>query len=389
VQTQPIPVQVARHLEKNRRQASLDDVPGWNAGRLHDARVVVAGAGALGAEVARQLALSGVGRLLIADALGVTIEDIGSSGMFRAEDVGMPRAHLVRSRLGALCPDLRAHAIAESPLSLGSGVVRNADLLIAADCVPRARLALDRWCRKTGRAWIDASSGVYHGQFRVVRAATGACLECGMPDGVRKALTTALPAAVGTAPLAVPTTIAVVAGLIAQIALRLLCPVDGLPDVTGREYLFNGHTTQVTAQLLIRRADCDHPDPPAVLEGPWSGETRLIELLDAARKALGADAALELDRPIAWKLTCDRCETSQATFRSALLLAEHELACRGCGVMRKAETLRHVAGKAPFLAMPVKALGLPPLPLFVARSSRGAILLEPTGDRPAALGVTA
>ncbi|MBM3274687.1 MAG: ThiF family adenylyltransferase, partial [Candidatus Sericytochromatia bacterium] len=307
MQTQPIAVQVARLMDKGKRQASLEDVPGWDAGRLQDARVVVAGAGALGAEIARQLALSGVGRLLIADAVGVTSEDIGSSGMFRFEDLGMPRAYLVRSRLQALCPDLRAHALSESPLSLGSGVVRNADLVVASDCVPRARLALDRWCRKTGRPWIDASSGVYHGQFRVLRATTGACLECGMPDGVRKALTTALPAAVGTAPLAVPATIAVVAGLISQTALRLLCPVEGLPDATGREYLYNGHATQVTAQALSRRHDCDHPDPPAVLEGPWSGETRLIELLDAARNALGADAALEFDRPIAWRLTCDRC----------------------------------------------------------------------------------
>lgn len=374
---------------EGKRQSVLDEVPGWDAGRLGVARVVLAGAGGLGAEIARQLAMAGVGGLLIADGGRVEPEDVAASGLYRDVDAGMPRAQLLQARLSALAPDLKTHVVPEGPLALGAGVVRNSDLVVAADAPPRARLVLDRWAKRAGKPWIDAFLGVFHGAFRVFDAHLGACFECGMTDGERRALTSALPAAPGAAPLATPATTCVLAGLVAQAAIRVLCPREGVPDPSGSETFYNGRTDAIGVRPLERRAECAHPAAADVMAGPWSGETRLGELLRVAREVLGDDARLELDRPIAWKLQCERCGASQQGFRSALLLGEHDLACKTCGALRRAEVLAQVAAHTPFLAVPVKAMGLPPLPLFLARSARGTVLLEPAGDRPAALGATA
>lgn len=385
---------VARILGKGgatagRRQAPLAEVPGWDAGRLGQARLVLAGAGALGAEIGRQLALAGIGRLVLADGGRVEPEDVAASGMYRSVDLGMPRAQILQARLAALAPDLKTHVTIDGPLALGAGVVSNCDLVVAADVAPRARLVLDRWSKRAGKAWIDASLGVFHGSFRVYDAARGACLECGIAEGERKALTSALPPAPGAAALGTPPTTCVLAGLVAQAAVKTLCPREGLPDPAGRETFYNGRTDALGTRDLVRRDSCVHPSPAEVMAGPWSGETRLGELLRVAREVLGEDARLELDRPIAWKLECERCALSQQVFRSALTLGEADLACKICGSMRRAEVLAQVAAQTPFLGMQVKAMGLPLLPLFVARSPRGTVLLEPAGDRAAALGNTA
>lgn len=62
----------------------------WGAeaqGRLKSSRVLVAGAGALGAEVAKNLALAGVA-VTLADGAAVTLADVGSSYLLGADDVG-------------------------------------------------------------------------------------------------------------------------------------------------------------------------------------------------------------------------------------------------------------------------------------------------------------
>ncbi len=371
------------------RNGPLGEVPGWDAGRLLRTRIVLSGAGGLGAEVARQLALAGVGRLVLADSGLVEAEDVAASGLYRPVDTGMPRAQILQARLAAVAPDLKSHVVPEGPLALGAGVVRNADLVIALDVAPRARLVLDRWCKRSGKPWIDVSLGVFHGSFRVFDATRGACLECGIAESERRALTSSLPPAPGSAVLSTPATTCVLAGLVAQAAIKVLCPRDGLPDPGGKETFYNGRTDSLGFRLLERRASCVHPGPAEVISGPWSGDTRLGDLLGVARDVLGDDVRLELDRPIAWKLVCDRCALSWQGFRSALTLGERDLACSACGSLRRAEVLAQVAAQTPFLGMPVRAMGLPLLPLFVARSSKGTMLLEPAGDRQAALGNTA
>lgn len=371
------------------RQGPLEQVPGWDAARLQRSLVVLAGAGALGAEIARQLVLAGVGRLVLADGGQVAAEDVAASGMYRSVDVGMPRAKLLQNRLAALAPEIRIHALQEGPLALGAGVVRNSALVIAADAAPRVRLVLDRWARRAARPWIDAELGVFHGAFRVFDAGRGACFECGISEDERQALTAPVPGAPGVSPLATPATTGVVASLVVQAAIKVMCPREGLPDPAGTETFYSGRTDEVAVRPLERREGCKHPAAAEVVAGPWSGDTRLEDLLRVARQALGDDASLELDRPIAWKLECDRCGAVQPGFRSVLLLGECDLECKECGALRRAEVLARVAAHTPFLALPVKAMGLPPLPLFVARSPRGTLLLEPAGDRSAALGCTA
>ncbi|MFN5853975.1 MAG: HesA/MoeB/ThiF family protein, partial [Pirellulaceae bacterium] len=71
------------------RQEAMD---GWNQESLRQARVLVVGAGALGNEVAKNLALSGVGQIWIVDRDLVEATNLTRCILFDSSDIGMPKA---------------------------------------------------------------------------------------------------------------------------------------------------------------------------------------------------------------------------------------------------------------------------------------------------------
>ena len=73
-------------------------IDGWDQERLRAARVMVAGAGAIGNEVIKLLALLGIGRLLIVDFDSVEISNLTRSPLFREADIGRSKAFIAAER---------------------------------------------------------------------------------------------------------------------------------------------------------------------------------------------------------------------------------------------------------------------------------------------------
>src|SRR5690348_14656367 len=70
------------------RYARQQLIEWWNQERLRNARVLVAGVGALGNEVLKNLALVGVGHLLLIDFDRVEYSNLSRTVLFRENDVG-------------------------------------------------------------------------------------------------------------------------------------------------------------------------------------------------------------------------------------------------------------------------------------------------------------
>lgn len=68
----------------------------WDQTRLKAANVSVAGAGALGNEVLKNLGLVGVGNITIIDFDTVSITNLTRSVLFRESDVGLPKVEVAR-----------------------------------------------------------------------------------------------------------------------------------------------------------------------------------------------------------------------------------------------------------------------------------------------------
>src|SRR5579872_5694081 len=63
----------------------------WDQERAAKARLLVAGAGALGNEVLKNLALIGIGNIVVIDFETVEIPNLARSILFRREDLGKPK----------------------------------------------------------------------------------------------------------------------------------------------------------------------------------------------------------------------------------------------------------------------------------------------------------
>ena len=81
------------------RYASPRLIDWWIQQRLATAQVMVVGAGALGNEALKNLALLGVRRMVVVDFDVIEASNLGRSVLYRAEDVGQPKVQVAASRV--------------------------------------------------------------------------------------------------------------------------------------------------------------------------------------------------------------------------------------------------------------------------------------------------
>jgi len=81
-------------IDDDDRYSRLRLIPWWRQERLASARVLVVGAGALGNEVVKNLALLGVGTTFLIDLDEVEPSNLSRSVLFRARDGGRAKAEV-------------------------------------------------------------------------------------------------------------------------------------------------------------------------------------------------------------------------------------------------------------------------------------------------------
>src|SRR5690349_7348674 len=84
----------------------LRRIPWWDQNRLQNAKVLVLGAGALGNEILKNLALMGVGNVLVADMDMVEPSNLSRSVLFRERDSGRPKAVVAAEAVRDIYPNV-------------------------------------------------------------------------------------------------------------------------------------------------------------------------------------------------------------------------------------------------------------------------------------------
>lgn len=156
---------------------------GWfDLARLRRSRALVVGCGAIGNEVVKNLALTGVGRLDLVDMDVVVPSNLPRCALFTVEDAEKRRAKAealaaAARRLDAECVAL-AHAVRveEAPEAL----FRDADVVLSCLDNVGARVMLNARALAAGRPLVDAGTRGMVGKVQVVLPGDGPCLECGM-----------------------------------------------------------------------------------------------------------------------------------------------------------------------------------------------------------------
>ena len=150
--------------------------------KVKNARVLVAGAGALGNEVVKDLALFGVGHIYVVDFDQIEISNLTRSVLFREEDAFQHRykAEVVAQRAREINPQIEVTPIVGNLFSeVGLGLYRSVDVVIGCLDSRLARYQLNRLSLRAGKSWIDGSIENLTGTVRVYTPGMS-CYECGL-----------------------------------------------------------------------------------------------------------------------------------------------------------------------------------------------------------------
>lgn len=150
--------------------------------KVKNAHVLVAGAGALGNEVVKNLTLFGIGHIYVVDFDRIEISNLTRSVMFREEDAynHAYKAEIVARRAMEINPQIKVTPIVGNLFSeVGFGLYRRADVVIGCLDSRIARYQLNRLSLRAGKSWIDGSIENLTGAVKVYTPGLS-CYECGL-----------------------------------------------------------------------------------------------------------------------------------------------------------------------------------------------------------------
>lgn len=372
--------------ERYARQAIIE---GWNQRALQQARVIVAGAGALGNEVIKNLALLGVGQLLIIDFDRVELSNLSRTVLFRTADLGRPKAQVAAEAVIGLNPDVHVSFIHGDLLfDIGLGVYRHTTLVVGALDSLAARSRVGVSCALAGVPYVDGGMWALGGEVRWFLPGEGPCFDCTLSEEdrqhafERRSCTGFRLDDGDLRPQLVPATAstsAVVGGLLAQEAARYLC---GLPVFDGQAAVFNGLSWTMHRATLSRNPTCPYHaayhDVIELEEG--AGTVSARQLLARARQELGESGILQLGRDFLVAFHCSTCGRREPVDRRLSQVDEGEARCPTCGTYRRTEIVSALGASDHHVERRLSALGVPPGEVVAVRCGEVLRLYELSGD---------
>lgn len=370
-------------------------IPWWEQAELARARVLVIGAGALGNEILKLLALTGIGHIMVYDMDRIELSNLSRTVLFRETDDGAFKAEVAAARVSALNPQVRAVGRVQNILrEMGQGLFLWADIVICGLDNRLARVFVNSACARTGRVWIDGAIEELSGIVRLFDPARSSCYECTMSETdrrlIRERMSCAMLARDAVMRGHAPTT-AVAGSLIAALEVQeAIKYLHGQPTLYGEGIYVSGMLCDFNRERYRRRDDC--------LGHDWLGQIvplnrgvadiTLGELLDLAEAKLGDGVTLELSRDVITGLTCPLCVLTEKCGVALGTLPEAEATCKRCGTHRIVEFTGTVVRNGDVdLSLTPSEIGVPPFDIIVARrahETQEAWLFD--GDASLALG---
>lgn len=172
--------------ERYARHILLKEIGGQGQQKLLSSRVLVVGAGGLGAPIIQYLAAAGVGTLGVADDDTVALSNLQRQVVFRTEDVGRKKTEAAKDSIESLNPDVQ---VIEHPTRVtddnAAEIIAEYDLVVEGVDNFETRHALNDACIAAETPLISAAIGRFEGQLSTFKsfAAPGTlpCYRCFVP----------------------------------------------------------------------------------------------------------------------------------------------------------------------------------------------------------------
>ncbi|MFN3521361.1 MAG: HesA/MoeB/ThiF family protein [Phenylobacterium sp.] len=217
-------------VERYARHLVLREVGGPGQQKLKAARVLVVGAGGLGAPVSLYLAAAGVGTIILVDPDAVDASNLQRQVIYDEADLGRPKVEAAAERLGLLNPHVEVRGVRAALTERNAReLVVEADLVLDGTDDFATRFAVNAACVAEGRPLVSGAIGRWTGQVGVFGSAP--CYRCLVPEIPPDAETCSAVGVVGA-----------LAGVIgSMMALEAIKLITGAGEpLAGRLLIFDG-----------------------------------------------------------------------------------------------------------------------------------------------------
>jgi len=170
-------------IQRYSRHIILKEVGGKGQKKLLDGKVLIIGAGGLGAPIALYLAAAGVGTIGIADADEVDISNLQRQVIHFTPDVGKPKVHSAAEKMRAINPDVTVNTYQEwiSAANIAR-IIEGYDFVIEGTDNFAAKFLINDACVLGNKTYSHGGILQFDGQTITVEPRQSACYRCIFPQ---------------------------------------------------------------------------------------------------------------------------------------------------------------------------------------------------------------
>lgn len=354
----------------------------WSQEKLRNARVLVIGAGAIGNETLKNLALLGIGNILICDMDTISVSNLSRTVLFRKEDAGKKKAEIaaVRTKEMSLEDSSRIDFFdGDIVWELGAGVFRYFDVVLGCLDNVETRFAVNYCCRLVGKPWIDAGINELSGSVRIFAAGEGPCYQCFASDDELAASRRRYSCDDFKKRMfsehkmpTVQISSAIVSALQVQEAIKIIL---GKKALLGKKIYFQGTTGDFEVINMREDPSCyAHASYGKITETPLTNKVTVREFLIYVSKPelSGKNAVFVLDRQFLRSITCDHCGKTTFFYQPAFKLYADEVNCSQCSQPVDRNNFIYIQeisldSEDKLLDMTLEELGIPKLHILSVR----------------------
>ncbi len=151
---------------------------GWSQKLVKNSRVLIVGVGGLGCEIAKNLAMLGVGQLDLIDLDIIEHSNLNRQILFTGAKIGEPKAVVAARKLKEINPNIIVNGYHTSLERLNPALYLAADVIVGGLDSMNARLNLNAQCIRFKKPLVDGGVSGYHGHVYTIFPYKNACYEC-------------------------------------------------------------------------------------------------------------------------------------------------------------------------------------------------------------------
>ncbi|CAK8677855.1 unnamed protein product [Clavelina lepadiformis] len=147
---------------------------------VQEAKLFVVGAGGIGCELLKNLALTGFRNIDVIDLDTIDVSNLNRQFLFQKKHVGLPKAQVARESVLRLCPSANIVSRHDSVFNpeYNMQFFKQFDLVLNALDNTAARNHVNRMCLAADVPLVESGSAGYLGQVTVIKKGLSECYEC-------------------------------------------------------------------------------------------------------------------------------------------------------------------------------------------------------------------